>query len=366
MNKQTKKTELKNPVILLIMLSISLMFASCEQDPVVPPPPEPDPEIEDSNFFDWRVDTLWNILIYDYFVCDTHTAVLAGDLYGIIHKNGVISKKLRYHDKFPAFAVASVNGSDENNVYFGGQDVNENREMLIHWNGVDFKEINLPERIPGYIRIVENASENDYWLSSSNNKSKIYRYNNFVMTSYYFDVGADSCIWKSNFAEVTEDGKVYVIIGKTYSLSTNVYFVYLFNGNTFDFIRKDSIVNNNGIPYGGLFSIKNDLTFGSKTGLYLLSGNEYVKFLDFKNLIFLASRGAGESLTGFMFLGQSKTGNMHLFYVQGNKFYRQSGFWVGNLELAPIFYKYGRYYMIQYEWDFYESFLITGTPKKQF
>ncbi|MCX6164309.1 MAG: hypothetical protein NTU73_05520, partial [Ignavibacteriae bacterium] len=137
-----------NWIFVLLLIVIAISFFSCNKDdnPIKPTPPSD--LIIDSNFFDWKIDTIGGTLGgLDFYVADTNKIFIPGSLFGIFINNGTIIR-INYLSSEQYFQAYCVNGTNENNVYFGGCKNTPNGKAyprLKKWDGSSITNIPLPE-----------------------------------------------------------------------------------------------------------------------------------------------------------------------------------------------------------------------------
>ncbi len=181
MNKQMKKIELIMLIMFSLILSISLIITSCEQDPVTPPSPDPGPGIIDSNLIDWDVDTLFQDMCGpSVYIADTNLMYIPTAFYFIKIYNKKVTYKTYQDNDFTGFCVS---GADMNNIYFGGGSYTQiGKSNLKYFNGINIKDISLPNDSAGRIFSFLVISSNDIWMSTL--KPVVYRYFNQTVITY--------------------------------------------------------------------------------------------------------------------------------------------------------------------------------------
>ena len=235
MKSQTKKTELKNPVILLIMLSISLMFASCEQDPVTPT--EEQPYQFDSARFQWTIYPTPEGSAFDHsiFIADTNNVFVSDYRF----KNGVMiisdgSSRIQYFSW--DYNIMVLTGGDINSTYlFGMEKPAPGKFSLAVWkyNGMEFikyQSIPLDTRIRFNDAYYHNP--NEIWLCG--NDGKILKYDGKEIRQYQF---SDSIF----FETIKECNNEIIVTGplfwENFETINNTYY-YNRNNDKFELIYR--------------------------------------------------------------------------------------------------------------------------------
>jgi len=355
---KSKKPFLSKEILILIIMVIFYGLFSCSEKPTEPPPP-PNPLVVDSNFFDWHLDTArMTFVAADMYIADTNKIFLPGTLYGIFFDNGIL-KKIRYLDVYPNFKAYCVNGTNINNVYFGGSadDLTE-KSKLLRWNGYSINDIELPNDSSQRILKIEVISDDDIWMSTDQNI--IYHYNNSHITSYRLDNELSAgVIHKDNF------GNLYSKFSKYFPGYPSNYLFYMFKYENDNWVQvyKDSVYGNNELRgYAGI--VDNQIIREGLTGYYRFTGSDWIKYLNTNNLILPENACGGGGFNNVLFNGIEENHGILVFYYDGKQIYRQPSYYYPVEVFWEIQYKFGRFYLIMDSWDFFETYLVTATFKK--
>ena len=340
------------------MLSISLILTSCEQDPVKPMPPEPGPGIIDSNVIDWEVDTLFqDRCVPSIFIADTNLMYIPTAFYFIKIYNKKVSYK-SYQDN--DFAAWCVSGADMNNVYFGGQSLSQSRKSkLKYFNGVNIKDINLPNDSVGRVNSFLVISSYDIWMSTSD--TIIYRYFNQSITSYKV-TGVEGLV-QPGFMFKDMFGNIFLNIRGVNPNYPNSAYVYNFKYENDNWVKvsKDSIYQDWELRFYMGYSDKGIL-YSGKAALYYFNESYWEKYIQINQNIHGILRGSAINQQNVLFNGTEGERD-YFFYYNGNKLFRISEFIPSNPGLLTIVNKFGRFYIVTDEDWLGNSFLCTSKFK---
>ncbi len=316
MNKQMKKIELIKLTMFSLILSISLIITSCEQDPVTPP--EEQPYQFDSARFQWTEYPTPEGSAFDHsiFIADTNNVFVSDYFF----KNGVMiisngSYRVQY---FPwDYNIMVLTGGDINSTYlFGMEKPAPGKFSFAVWkyNGVEFikyQSIPLDTRIRFNDAYYHNP--NEIWLCG--NEGNIMRYNGNEIKSYKFS--------DSIFFETIKKCKNEIIVTgpqftEDFETINNIYY-YDRSNDSFELIYKkyppepDYL---NGFPR--LF--ENEIIGPGYNEYYIFDGKKFVFYLS-TNEIFRGWDCHGLSSTNFFAEGIQNIQNITygLFHWDGRR-----------------------------------------------
>ena len=360
MNNQTKKTELKNPVILLIMLSISLIFASCEQDPVTPPLPDPGPGIIDSNLLDWDVDTLFQDMCGpSVFIADTNLMYIPTVSYFIKIYNKKVTYKSYQDNDFAGFCVS---GADMNNIYFGGGSLTQRKSKLKYFNGFNIKDIVLPLDSSGGIFSFLVISPIDIWMSTKS--SIVYRYFNQTIITYKV-TGIEGLVQPGvMFKDIF--GNIFLNITGKIPNQYSSYYLYNFKFENDNFVKvsKDSINEDWELRFRTGYCDNSDkgILYSGKSALYYFNETYWEKYIPINQNIYGILRGSAINQQNVLFVG-SENQQTYFYYYNGNKLFRTPEYIPSHPGLETIANKFGRFYILTAQDWRGNSFLCTSKFK---
>lgn len=355
------KSVLIVPTVLIFVTLLSLLY-SCSDDNIVSTPVTP--LFIDSNFFNWKIQIAQGSLAspYQFYIADTNKVFIAGNIFGIFFDNGIV-KQINYQYLYPTFSARCVNGTNENNVYFGGSEGGSNRRsQMLHWNGSSISNIELPDDSSNAISNIEIVSENDMWMSTDHNI--IYRYYNSEVYSYKLDSG-----FFAGMVSLDTNGKVYASYYKILSGGPTSY-VYLFRFYSFEndnwyIIEQDTSYYETSELSPRVSKINSDLIRIGKTGIYYRSGNNWQKFINTGGLVKQLGSVAGENRNNVMFPGAEELIGRCCYYFDGKQIYRQLANNYPASDIYYIQYKFGRYYMTTHDYFYFVTYLYIATFKNK-
>jgi hypothetical protein len=352
-----KKSIFSVPVYIVILYLVVSLISCDKENPIVPPPPS-NPLVIDSNFFDWHIDTARGTLgglQFGMYIADTNRIFISGTIYGIFFDNGTL-RKIKYLDNDPNFKAYCVNGTNVNNVYFGGAaDDGTQKSKLKIWNGNYIKDIDLPDDSSARILSIEVISDNDIWMSTDHNV--IYHYNTLPVTSYKLETGLKSgMIQKDNY------GNLFAYYIKNLPEMNNLFYIFKYENNNWIQIYKDSTFPGSELTIGRSF-VNNQCIRKGLTGYYYFTGNNWQKFLNLGGLIYGHACG-GKSFDNILLNGFEEGVGLGVFYYDGKQIYRQPYYYLPEPAVFDIQYKFGRYYLLMEDWDFFQAYLGIATFKK--
>ena len=314
------------------------MILSCNKNDIPIIPPE-EPSILDSNFFDWQIDTIQTSPGYDMFMADTNTLYIPGVPYFYCYSNGS-SRYINYNDN--DFTAWCVNGTDNNNIFIGGDSRSKYQSRLKRWNGASIEEIVMPSDSANQISRIEVISNNDIWLSTLRNI--IYHYSNNSFETFVLDTGLTwGRVYKDN------NNNLFVCIGRNLGgvYPNFISYIFKFENNSWLQIWSDTVSSSSEFRGFSGFT-DNQILYSGKSGMYYFSNNSIIKFINF-NLEMNIYLSTGKNLNNVLFDGREEnSGHEALNFYDGNKIYRQPTKYLPTMSFASLQHKYDRYYFSLY------------------
>ena len=346
-----RMTESKNalPLILIFLLCYGLFSSCSDENPIVH---SNDPVIVDSNYFNWKFDTLQIMPSLGMYIADTNSIFIPGNHYMMYINNGPVKYKSYNDNDFAGWCIA---GTSINNVYIGGSSITLNRTKLKRWDGTVIRDIAMPIDTSTYIVTIEPISENELWISTT--KNIIYHYLNNSFTTYRLDSNlVDGLIYKDNV------GGLYASLTKFYyGLNAHLNYMFKFENNSWVEVSKDSVSVNSEMQDIIGFS-DNKMLRSGKTGLYCFTGSTWEKYVNLPNSLSGILRCSGRDAKSVLFQADEDH-QSYLFYYDGTQFYRISNYVFPYLGLESLQYKFGRYYITTGEDFLGNSFFYTAKFK---
>jgi|GEM_PF-6685149 hypothetical protein len=352
---------IKNIFQYITVIILSMITISCSKDNGVQPNPPEEPFIVDSNVFEWKEDTIWSSRLDKIYVVDTNDIFIEGYPHGIRIKSGIKSR-INYNDN--DFLSNCINGTNENNVYFGGAPYWNNislKSKLKKWNGTTVEDIPLPDDSSRGIHFLLPIADNDVWALSEFNimyhitgtKVKTYKFmNGFRCVTIFMD--------NSGNLYATLD-QPYGGIGQKY---IRIIYKYDNSPDKWNMINVDSAGYDFGIMEVCIADKK--IIGKSPTELCYFTESGWIPIHALGPQYHLV-RGAGNSISNMVLLLYDETVNSALviFYFDGNIFYRQPPECSERWDTDYFGHKYNKFYYITLTEDLYSIF-HTLTLKNNF
>lgn len=269
-----RMTESKNalPLILIFLLCFGL-FSSCSEDnPIVH---SNDPVIVDSNYFNWKFDTLQIMPSFGMYIADTNNIFIPGNHYMMYINNNSVKYKSYNDNDFAGWCIA---GTDNNNVYIGGSSITLNRSKLKMWDGTVIRDIAMPIDTSTKIFSIEAVSSNDIWIAT--HKPIVYRYLNQSFTTYKFD-SIDSNL-TTGIIYKDKSGDLFVHFLKYSSGGYDYVYMFKFNNGSWVQVSIDSLSQNSRLQTFSGFS-DNKMLYSGRSGLYYFTGSSWEKYINTPN-----------------------------------------------------------------------------------
>jgi hypothetical protein len=338
------------PLFVITLLCLGLFSSCSENNPIIH---TNDPVIADSNYFDWKFDTLQVMVASGMYIADTNNIFIPTYHNYMININNGTVKYKNYNDN--DFAGWCIAGTSNNNVYIGGSSISLNRSKLKMWNGSVIKDIIMPIDTSTYIARIEAISENELWISTT--KNIIYHYLNNSFTTYRLDSELEGgVIYKDNY------GGVFALLGKNFQGTYDyLFYMFKFENNSWVEISKDSVSANSEMQDYIGFS-DNKMLRSGKTGLYCFTGSSWEKYVNLPNSLSGILRCWGRDAGSLLFQADEDR-QSYFFYYDGKQFYRLSNNIFPYLGLESLQYKFGRYYITTGEDFLGNSFFGTAKFK---
>ena len=320
---------------MLIALSIS-----CDKDDAIVNPPN-DPQILDSNFFDWKyIEINGGYVGNTMFIADTNKVFFEGTIYALYYNNGVF-QKIYYND--PDFISYTVNGVDENFVLFGGSaEYPKMNSKLKIWKDNNFIDIQIPNDSSQGISYILPISVNELWMVTQSNI--IYHYFNNEIHTHKIDSG-----FKGGYLSYDSFGNLYSFSRKYLNFSDRVLNVSKFENNNWISILSDTITQNSKLDK--MIGKINSTPFRrGKDGLYYFSIISWIKLFSTYGELESGCVG-GSNLNNLLLYGWTAIHPYVYFkilYYDGKNLYRQNNhiFPEDQNYVSFITYKFGRFYLL--------------------
>ncbi len=311
------------------------------------------PAIADSNVFNWKFDTLYMNPTGDCFIADTNNIIIPGIPNSVYIKNGVITYINHNYNEFVCYCA---NGTDINNVYFGGINGVTSKPKLKKWKPGGIVDIPVPDSISTCIQNIVCNSENDIWMSTT--KNIIFHYSNQSFEIYKLETGYEAgIVFKYSFNNLYSQ-YIKFITNESYYVT-----VFKFENNSWIQICKDSINTNTEMGDFIGFSDGKILRRG-KTGIYYFTGNNWEKYANFGSIIDYIFCAGGNTPQNIMFSGYFNHVQGGLFFFNGNTLFKTPYNKLPyNVSYRNINYNFDKYYITTSDASF-ENYLLTAKLKK--
>ena len=316
---------------ILILLFPLLLISSCSEEEIPVNPPQNNPLIYDSSYFEWDYDTIHVSPQINFFIADTNKIFIPQGIYLAYLNNGVTTY-INIGD--PDFRGFCANGTDINNVYIGGVNSIHLSSSLKRWDGVFIKDIAMPVDTATFIRSIEIISPNEIWLSTNENIIYHYLNNNFV--SYRFDENL-----KAGYVYKDNSGNLYSRFYDPIPGDYDYLYMYKFENNKWELVCKDSANRQTGIGYVIGFSDKKMLRSGID-GIYCFNGFGWSKYIHLGNII-KPHIAAGENERNIL-IHAEYINDDYRFYFDGNHIYRLPNKDMPYVAINTMQFKYNRFY----------------------
>lgn len=340
------------PLALMILLCLGL-FSSCSEDN--PITHSTDPIIVDSNYFNWKFDTIQIRPSLGMYIADTNQVFIPGNHYLTYINNGSVNYKSYNDNDFAGWCIA---GTSINNVYIGGSSISLNRSKLKMWDGAVVRDIEMPIDTSNRIFSIEAVSSNDIWLATD--KPIVYHYLNQSFTIYRFD-SIDS---KLNAISIFKDkyGGLFVNFTKHTSGDYDYVYMFKFDNDTWKHVSFDSLSLNGRLYFFGGFS-DNKILYSGKSGLYYFNESKWDMYVNFGNNLLSSLWSCGRDANSVLFQAVENNFSTYLYYYDGKQFYRNSNLIFPYHGFMGMQYKFGRFYISMGEDWVGKSFLGTSYSK---
>lgn len=338
--------------LFFITLLCSWLFSSCsENNPIIH---SNDPVIVDSNYFNWKFDTLQIRPSLGMYIADTNQVFIPGNHYMMYINNGSVKYKSYNDNDFAGWCIA---GTSINNVYIGGSSITLNRTKLKSWDGTVVRDIEMPIDTSTIIFSIETVSPNDIWIAT--HKPIVYRYFNQSFTTYRFD-SVDSKL-STGIIFKDKSGDLFVHFLKLTSSGYDYVFMFKFNNDSWIQVSIDSLSQNSRLQTFCGFS-DNKMLYSGRSGLYYFTGSNWDMYVNIPNSLSGILRCSGRDAKSVLFQADEDH-QSYLFYYDGMQFYRISNYIFPNIALESLQYKFGRYYITTGEDFLGNSFFYTAKFK---
>lgn len=351
------KNRISQHFLRLIVLMLIAFSLSCDKDDVIVNPPN-DPQILDSNFFDWQYIEINGANIGStMFIADTNKVFIEGFPYSLYYNNGVF-QKIYYND--PDFISYTVNGVDKNFILFGGStEYPKMNSKLKVWKDNTIINIQMPNDSSQGISYILPISVNELWMATQSNI--IYHYFNNVIYTHKIDSG-----FKGGYLSYDSYGNLYSFSKKYLNFSDFVLNVSKFENNNWISLLSDTLTQNSELSM--MIGKINSTPFRrGKDGVYYFSIISCIKlFSTYGELE--SNHIGGSNLNNLLLFGWTAIHpNVYLkiLYYDGKHLYRQNNhiFPEDQYYVTFITNKFGRFYLL-YSSDEPHYYFSIAIPKK--
>ncbi len=347
---KTNKYKILLPIFVIMLLCFGL-FQSCNEDN--PITHSNDPIVVDSNFFNWKFDTLQNRPFLGMYIADTNQIFIPS--YYLTYINNGSAKYISYNDN--DFASWCIDGTSINDVYIGGSSLSLYRTKLKRWDGAVISDIAMPIDTSTKIFSIEAVSSNEIWIAT--HKPLVYRYLNQSFTTYRFD-SIDSKL-STGIIFKDKSGDLYVHFLKNTTGEFDYVYMFKFKNESWELVSIDPLSQNSMMFSFSGFS-DNKILYTGKSGLYYFTGIKWEIYVNFGNNISYALLSCGRDAQSIIFEAREND-QTYLYYYDGKQFYRNSKIIFPYPGLQSMEYKFGRFYVsIDEDW-WGDSFLGTARFK---
>ncbi len=332
----------------LFFVIVSISFISCRDDFITPPNNEP--AVIDSAFFDWEFIHIPAQDIFDIYAADSDNVFVLGNPQVYHVKDTTVNiignfNKMRY-----------IQGTGVNNFFIGGSYLvnNISYSRIVSWNGSNFSEIQTPLDSSGPICAIYTNNENDVWFSTASNK--VYNYSNSIIKTTYLPDNIDF----SDF--YVKDNKLYLMAQRVRN-TVDIFYAFIFEDSTWKIAASDTLTDSSDIT--GIDIVGDDFVQYRKKSIYLFTGNSWVKAYETPDIAIV--HGAGRSVEDFLSTGYlSYEVYSKFFYRINNQWYYQNNFLppfgIINTQIARIIFKDDQYF--SFFLNRFDNYLIKARYRK--
>jgi hypothetical protein len=226
---------LLKPVLQVFLFVSVLLFVSCDDDTVKPPPPNTNNPIDTVEKYEWKADTMIGYNFNTIYAADSNHLFIAskpnpflydGENFNVININDL------------SFISAVIKGYDKNNVFLGGGRVNN------PYGPAEFKKIEgtnvisyiLPNDSSIQISDFLIEGPNQCWIGSSERRP-VYYFNNGIFNRYNLDSGV-----KTESFYKTPNNVLYLFgFRGINSTDTVLSYTYKYTGSAFERLSIDTV-----------------------------------------------------------------------------------------------------------------------------
>ncbi len=250
--------------IFFILLSLFSFYCS-EENPIIPPKQKP--YVIDSSIFNWRFVEFHNFTVDELYVIDTNKIFICANDGGVFY-NGTSFNRLFYStNDFTPWCVA---GTDENNVYFGGDSFLNEHPQLRKWNGGALEVINIPEDSTQVIGDIYINSGNEVWMTAYES-NRVYKLVGDSITTYTLN----STNVRGGFFYKDYSGNLNLVGQYSFGTNSGYMYIYSFRNGEWVELRRDTITNGEGIASRGFgFCLNEIIAIGNKD-MYSFNGSSW-------------------------------------------------------------------------------------------
>lgn len=340
MKVKLRMSEFKNVLSLIFLICLGLFSSCSDENPIVN---SNDPVIVDSNYFDWKFDTLQIAPSLGMYIADTNNIFIPGNHYVMNINNGSVKYKSYSDNDFAGWCIA---GTSINNVYIGGSSISLNRSKLKRWDGTVVRDIEMPIDTSTIIFSIETVSPNDIWIAT--HKPIVYHYLNQSFTTYRFD-SIDSKL-STGIIFKDKSGDLFVHFLKLTSGEYDYVYMFKFNNDSWKQVSIDSLSQNSRLQFFSGFS-DNKILYSGRSGLYYFNGISWDLYVNLGNNLSYSQWSCGRDALGVLFQAVENNFTTCLFYYDGKQFYRNSNLVFPSLGFMGMQYKFSRFYVsIDEDW----------------
>jgi len=344
--------------LLILFLLFAFLLSTCKDNVLVVPTSNQNVLIKDSAMFDWEYKQIFGYRLTDLYVADTNKIYISA-VNGILFYDGVSFTNLLYND--PTFTPSTVQGTDEYNIYFGGDIFGTPFSALKKWNGSIFQSIEIPQDSSRTIVDILPIDANHLWLTTASNI--VYYYDGLTIINTYLAENMQTTrpkLFKNPAGEIYLFG--YVSSNGGYNFT---FYTYKLMNSTWQQILVDN-GNDNTALQRYLNICGTDAIRSGSSKVYSFTGTGWQ---DLKpSTEFYGSEFGGTSKNDFLCVGENKNFSfLHkIYYCDGNEWFNQSNyvFYGGNVPISDIHEKRGNFYSIIKNPDPEHVYLVIARPRK--
>ena len=312
-------------------------------------------QIKDSSLFNWKLISTGVTAIYNIYVADTNNVFFeSGPLLGYYDGDSI-----KYITETQNHFRVCIDGFNSQNVYFAGfMNVNPPHSALEKWNGSSIENIQFPSYDTNTtLQNILVTGPDNVWIIVL--PHYIYHYENSTFTLY--DLTIHDLFQPEFFKDQLNNLYLFGSIG--ISNNTNIFYTFKLNGNSWDNILKDTLVE-----YTSELTLikgkcgKDYMRYGLH-GVYIFNGNGWslaAQVPDINMNVF-----AGENGLKFLSGGNTSTDrNDKLYFYTGSEFLLQSNFVIPLIQydITSMGEKNGIYYGALLTVN-YPNYFFIGKPK---